>query len=179
MLFRKSDDSYHWESEFYYPDELGNHVENVVGNAVNMSMWPKGIETAIDSYSNLNLTKKLIRYLPNKLETYSDQIIFTDELSPVEGYRLDSRKLVSKNNLVRVLYVSSLLCLFLVSSSIFSRYLPFKAVRIEKSFPSVSKTSLGCWSWYQAVFINTRKTRQNSSSVLFSTRLNLDKVLGI
>ena len=29
-----SDDSYHSESDFY-PNELGNHVENVVGN-VNM-----------------------------------------------------------------------------------------------------------------------------------------------
>ena len=35
------DDSYHSEiSEFYYPDELGNHVENVVGN-VNMDNQPE------------------------------------------------------------------------------------------------------------------------------------------
>ena len=35
-----SADCYHSESEFYYPDELGNHVENVVGN-VNMDDQPE------------------------------------------------------------------------------------------------------------------------------------------
>ena len=35
-----SDDSYHLESEFYYPDELGNHVENAVAN-VNMDDQPE------------------------------------------------------------------------------------------------------------------------------------------
>ena len=34
------DDSYHSESEFYYPDEFGNHVENVVAN-VNMDDQPE------------------------------------------------------------------------------------------------------------------------------------------
>ena len=34
------DDSYYSESEFYYPDELGNRVENVVGN-VNMDEQPE------------------------------------------------------------------------------------------------------------------------------------------
>ena len=39
LLLMNSDDSYYWESEFYYPDELGNHVENAVGN-VNMNDQP-------------------------------------------------------------------------------------------------------------------------------------------
>ena len=39
LLLINLDDSYHSESEFYYPDELGN-VENVVGH-VNMDDQPE------------------------------------------------------------------------------------------------------------------------------------------
>ena len=58
LLLMNSDDSYHSESEFYYPDELGYRVENEVGN-VNMDDQPDLKQLLTNVYfSWLNSTKK-------------------------------------------------------------------------------------------------------------------------
>ena len=59
LLLMNLDDNYHLESEFYCPDELENHVENVVGN-VNKDDQPELKQRLTKNvyFSSLNMTKK-------------------------------------------------------------------------------------------------------------------------